>query len=415
MSTPILSICVPSRNRQVYFQETIKALTASRRGDVEFVFADNSDDASVMDSFMADRIDDPRIRYLPATGDTLSMMDNWERSVCAATGRYVSFIGDDDYIDPDLAGFIVNLERIVTADAIAWTGPNYLWPTPASPAHSVAISLGARVKRMSKEDLLRKAFRWEGAGIVPLSGFSIYHGALSRVLLDRIRMLGNGRIFEFPVVDYELGFKTILLGETFIHSERPFSILGACPLSNSAASGSLAAERAALDAFNKDLGWDLNKAEWLGDMPFRTWHGLPACIYLVQHWLIRKIGMKQEGHERNLVGALARNCSNFRDREDFDTIVGEIRNALEIWQDGRFLEFFTPQFIEPVPARIAPRFTGVSAGGMLHFPDDTGAVRTPRELFELMSGIICRAEDIPIDAGAIWGVGIDLGRKPAAA
>ena len=241
MSTPVLSICVPSRNRQVYFQETIRALTASLRPDVEFVFADNSDDASAMDDFMAERLADPRVRYLPATGTTLSMMDNWERSVSAATGRYVAFIGDDDYIDPDLAGFILNLERVIQPDAIAWTGPNYIWPTPGSLARSVAISVANRVTRMPKQALVRKAFMWEGASHVPLSGFSIYHGALSRSLLDRIRALGNGRLFEFPVVDYELAFKTILLGETFIHSERPFSILGACPLSNSSATGKLAA------------------------------------------------------------------------------------------------------------------------------------------------------------------------------
>lgn len=415
MSSPTLSICVPSRNRQVYFQETIRALTASLRPDVEFVFADNSDDGSIMDDFMAERLADPRIRYLPAAGVTLAMMDNWERSVRAATGRYVAFIGDDDHIDPDLAGFILNLERVVRPDAIAWTGPNYIWPTPGSPARSIAISLGSRVSRMSKDALIRKAFLWEGASHVPLSGFSIYHGALSRSLLDRIRTIGNGRIFEFPVVDYELAFKSILLGETFIHSERPFSILGACPLSNSVATGKLAAERAAQRTFNEEQGWDLNEAEWMKDMPFRTWHGMTACIYVIQHWLTRKIGIKQEGHEENLVRALTRNCSLYRDRQDFETIVADIRQVLSVWQGGRFLNDFAPEFAEPAPVRATTPFTGASAKGMLYFPDNTAGVKTPGELFALMSDLICRAEDIPINAAAIWGTGINLGQETAAA
>jgi hypothetical protein len=415
MSTPVLSICVPSRNRQIYFQETIRALTASLRPDVEFVLTDNSDDASIMDGFMADRLADPRIRYLPATGRTLPMMDNWERAAGAATGRYVAFIGDDDYIDPDLAGFILNLEGVVQPDAIAWTGPNYTWPTPGSPARSIAISLGARVNRMSKQALVRKAFLWEGASHVPLNGFSIYHGALSRPLLNRIRTLGDGRLFEFPVVDYELAFKSILLGETFIHSERPFSVLGACPLSNSVATGKLAAERAAQRTFNEEQGWDINEAEWMKDMPFRTWHGMTACIYVIQHWLTRKIGMKQEGHEENLVRALTRNCSLYRNREDFDTIVEDIRDVLRVWQGGRFLADFAPEFVEGVPVRTATPFTGTNAKGMLYFPDNMAGVRTPGELFDLMAGVICRAEDIPIDASALLGTGIDPGRKPAAA
>ena len=53
MTTPFLSICVPSRNRQRYFKEIIGFLLENRRDDVEFIFADNSDDGSVMDGFMA--------------------------------------------------------------------------------------------------------------------------------------------------------------------------------------------------------------------------------------------------------------------------------------------------------------------------------------------------------------------------
>ena len=51
--TPALSVCVPSRNRQHTFQQTIRDLLASPRRDVEFVFADNSDDPTIADDFMA--------------------------------------------------------------------------------------------------------------------------------------------------------------------------------------------------------------------------------------------------------------------------------------------------------------------------------------------------------------------------
>jgi hypothetical protein len=415
MSEPTLSICVPSRNRQVYFQKTVRALTSSLRPDVEFVFADNSDDPSVMDGFMRDSLGDPRIRYLPAIGRVLPMMDNWERSLAAATGRYVAFIGDDDYLDPDLAAFLLNLEKVVPPDAVAWTGPNYTWPTPGAPTRSIAISLATKVSRMAKPALMRKAFLWEGASHVPLSGFSIYHGALSRKLLDRIRAIGNGRYFEFPVIDYEMAFKAILLGDVFIHSQRPFSVLGACPLSNSVTIGKLAAEREAQRIFFAEHGWNLNEEDWIRDTPFRTWHGITACIYLIQHWLTHRIGMKQEGHEENLVRALAANCRLYRNRGDFDTIVSELHSVLGEWRDGRFLEGFSPQFVEPVEAKKVTPFTGASTSGTLHFPDTTAGVATPGALFELMSGILCRPEDIPINAAMLWGAEIGLLRDTAAA
>ena len=74
---PLLSICVPSRNRQNYFKKTIEALVASMIDDVEFVFADNSDDPTIMDGFVADILrKDRRVVYLPSEKTVLSMVDN---------------------------------------------------------------------------------------------------------------------------------------------------------------------------------------------------------------------------------------------------------------------------------------------------------------------------------------------------
>jgi len=410
MSEPTLSICVPSRNRQVYFQQTIASLTASLRMDVEFVFADNSDDASIMNDFMADRLGDPRVRYLASTSRALPMMENWERAISAATGRYLAFIGDDDYIDPDLATFIANLEKITKADAIAWTGPNFVWPVEGSPPRNIAISLGTQITRFSRTQLMRKAFLWEGASHVPLSGSSIYHGAVSRRMLEKVRIMGNGRHFEFPIVDYEMAFKTILLGEDFIHSARPFSVLGACPLSNSMTIGNLAAEREAQRVFFEEHGWNMNDAEWMEGTPFRTWHGVTACIYLIQHWLSRKIGMRHHGFEENLVRAFAANCRLYRKRADFEQITGEFREALAGWHDGKHLELFMPRFFEPPVAqeRQPPAFQGLGDNSVLHFPDNVAGVRTPGELFKLFSDVIAPADEIPIDAEK-------LGYQPASA
>jgi hypothetical protein len=394
---PTLSICVPSRNRQIYFQETIRSLLASRRDDVEFVFSDNSDDPSIMDGFMRAFAGDPRIRYLSSAETTLSMMDNWERALCAATGRFVAFIGDDDYLDPELAGFIVNLERRIDADAIAWTGPNYIWPTEGSRPRSIAISLSTDVTRFARRHLMRKAFLWEGCSHVPLSGFSIYHGALSRRLLDRLRLMGKGRYFEFPVIDYEMAFKAIMLGETFIHAARPFSILGACPLSNSVTIGIVEAEKKGQETFFKELGRDMNQDAWMEGTPFRTWHGISACIYLIQHWLTRQYGLAHEGYEQNLMRAFAANCGLFRDPESFDLVARRYRDAIAEWKGGRYLGDFNPVFVPRRPRTDRPRFTGLKPDSTLVFPDDIGGVRTPGALFQLFESLLVRPDEIAID------------------
>ena len=76
------------------------------RTDVEFVFADNSDDASIMNDFMDDVLGDPRVKYLPSVGRVLPMVENWDRCVEATTGEFVCMIGDDDYVDVDVVDLI---------------------------------------------------------------------------------------------------------------------------------------------------------------------------------------------------------------------------------------------------------------------------------------------------------------------
>jgi hypothetical protein len=394
---PTLSICVPSRNRQAYFQETIKSLLVSERDDVEFVLVDNSDDPSVMDGFMQAFASDRRVRFLRSGRMTLSMMDNWERALKAATGRFVAFIGDDDYIDPELAGFLVNLDRKIKADAIAWTGPNYIWPTEGSKPRSVSINLKTNVTRFDRRHLMRKAFLWEGCSHVPLSGFSIYHGALSRSLLNKIRQMGKGRYFEFPIIDYEMAFKAVMLGDTFIHVARPFSILGACPLSNSMTIGNVEKEKKGQEDFFKELGRDMNEDAWMEGTPFRTWHGITACIYLIQHWLSHKYGLKHEGYEQNLIRAFAANCGLFRDQESFDLVAGRYRTAIAEWKGGRYLADFNPVFVSRGMPGEGPRFCGLKGENTLVFPDDVGGVRTPGELFHLFENLLMRPDEIAID------------------
>ncbi len=121
VGTPRLSICVPSRNRQYYFQKTIEGMIRNPRMDVQFIFADNSDDPSIMNDYMAAAKQDPRVIYLPSGDRTYSMMENWERTVAASTGDWVTVIGDDDHCEPDVIDAINRCtEQLPDLEALSW-------------------------------------------------------------------------------------------------------------------------------------------------------------------------------------------------------------------------------------------------------------------------------------------------------
>jgi hypothetical protein len=324
------------------------------------------------------------------------MMGNWERVVSAATGRWVSVIGDDDYLDPELAALILNIERKDgKADALAWTGLNYIWPTKGSPVRQVSASLSTRMFKFDKAALMRKAFQWEGAAMVPLCGFSIYHGAHSRRLLDKIRKLGRGRYFEFPVIDYENAFKAILLGDNFYHSSRPFSVLGVCPLSNSSAAGSLKAQDRVQAEFNRELGWNLDEDPLLADTPFRPSQGITGCVFAVQHWLSKKYQMPHDGYELNFIRAMEANCRLYPDRESFEITAERYRAAIALWQGGKYLAEFQPVYRERETS--APRqemYVGVTDKDELYFPDAIAGVTTPAALFRVVEAALARPADL---------------------
>ncbi|MCM2291450.1 glycosyltransferase [Allorhizobium sp. BGMRC 0089] len=392
---PMLSICVPSRNRQRYFKETIKGLLRNRRQDVEFIFADNSDDHAVMNDFMADYRNDPRVIYLPATDQVLSMMDNWERAAHASTGEWVTFIGDDDFVEPDVAGL---LERVVAhnpdIEAFSWGALYYSWPVEGEPVSIVSVAFDRSVMRLPKSEPIKRMFGWFEPTSVPTSGYSIYHSAIRRRLLDRIYAKYNNRYFEHAVVDYDMAMKVILEGEGFAFCQRPFSIFGACPESNSFSIGRLEDTKLRAKIFMEEFGRNFEDDPGLRDFPFSSFLGSTATIGVTQQWFREKYKVPDlPGWETGYAKACAMNTEAYRDREAFDTIRAGYETAFRNWKGGRFLKDYQPAWKGDIP--IVP-VSGAQASAIL-VRGDAGGAQTPAELWDVVSAMVARPEDIHVD------------------
>jgi hypothetical protein len=99
--------------------------------DFEVIVADNSDDpGAAWPSIWASSFQDDRFRLIPPAPSVLSMVDNWERAVGREPkGRWISVIGDDDYVDPRLAEHDPALRGLYRdVDAISWERMTFQWP-----------------------------------------------------------------------------------------------------------------------------------------------------------------------------------------------------------------------------------------------------------------------------------------------
>jgi glycosyltransferase involved in cell wall biosynthesis len=391
---PRLSICVPSRNRQDTFRQTILDLIASRRTDVEFVLADNSDDPTEMNDFLAG-LADPRIRYLPAQPEALSMPDNWERTMAATSGDWIVFIGDDDYVDPDLAGVIADILRAAPdAEAIAWNKPSFKWPSYRPFAGNLSFSLVNDVRRANRSALVKRMLRWENASNVPSMPFTVYHGAVSRPVMERVRQLYGGRYFEHPTVDFDFGNKLLFAARSFIFVNRPLSIPGATEKSNASAVGRFAKALANYDTFIREEGGRFEQGPAWEDFPFRSNLGIAASIMSGQHWFKTTYNIAIDGWQENFVRALAFDCSRAIDRDEYDTQSELCRRAVARLENGRYLDAFTPYFV----AGRTAMFTGLRED-TLYVNEEIGGCQTPAELYHLLQSILAPLDALTFELG----------------
>lgn len=396
---PTLSICVPSRNRQVWFQEAIRVLTASLRSDIELVFVDNSTEPAVMNDFIVPYLADPRVKYVP-TGETVRpMVDNWEVAFAASTGRWVAFIGDDDHIDPELAELILRIEeKMPDVEALDWSRLHFTWPYPGKTPLSNPVPLLSEIHEVPKDQLMDRAFRWDHAREVLGCGFGIYHGAVRRSLMERIRAASKtDRWFEHPIVDYDNIFKVIMHGRRFVHIRRPLSVMGACPASNTASTTNLEDARKKQADFHSEHKTSMDDMEANHDFPFRSAHGVTACIAQTHHWFAREYGYDFSGFEANFARSCALQCAGYPTREEFDFVSAAYRRSFESWKGGRFLKYFQPEFIA---AKRARAFGGMH-DGTLFYNDEHASVATPEEFYRLAEGLLMPLADLVIDFNAL--------------
>ena len=92
-----VTIAIPTRNRAGYLRLSLASALAQTYENLEIVVSNNActdDTASVLDS-----VRDPRLRilYQPTL---LSMMENWNTCLSAASGKYFLLLSDDDVLEP---------------------------------------------------------------------------------------------------------------------------------------------------------------------------------------------------------------------------------------------------------------------------------------------------------------------------
>lgn len=294
MSEVLLSVVVPTKDRYSYLKSFVELLSSFHEDGLELVIQDNSEDNSEFLSWMEQRQDKFVVYHYES--EKLSMTENSERGTAHASGKYVCFMGDDDFISQDLYHFVKAMEQHKWEAAI-FEVANYFWPGVMHKAHRFP-SLIAKPFRgiLQPVDVIAEKKRMLRCGARSMGRMPrLYHGVVLRQKLEEIRTL-TGTYFPGPSPD--MAVSVALLGNVrrLLWCDIPYVTAGVAPKSS-----------AAMGAAHQHKG-SLKGVSWLPADVEENWeYGVPKIWTAPTIWAesalkaLRAIGSENEIKRFNYV------------------------------------------------------------------------------------------------------------------
>jgi glycosyltransferase involved in cell wall biosynthesis len=185
---PLVSVIIPTHNRARYAIPTIHAILAIS-SEIEIVVSDTSDVDQISFEFK-NHPEVNRIKFLRPSS-SFNVVENFNYALNEATGDYLAFIGDDDFISSRIMD-VAKWALVHDIDAIKFTFPAlFYWNDFVSStrwkalANTISISsFTGKVKRHDAKQALTYALDNFGGGVYDMP--RAYAGMLSRKLAEKI-------------------------------------------------------------------------------------------------------------------------------------------------------------------------------------------------------------------------------------
>lgn len=227
----LLSVIVPTRNRQIYCIEAVKTILDDLDERCELIIQDNSSDDSLKK--LLENITDDRIIY-NYNSQPLSFIDNFEKALDLSSGDFFIVLGDDDSTTKDTIS-IVEWMQENNVDSVASTNVvDYIWPNSSIEKYrNGLLTCYSYNKDIQQVDALEQLKKLIQNGFLAYQMYNLprtYHGIIRKSCMDEVKNI-SGRYFGGLTPDI---YSTIALScvvKKHYVIDYPFSIAGACPAS----------------------------------------------------------------------------------------------------------------------------------------------------------------------------------------
>lgn len=229
----LLSIVIPTRNRQHYALETVKQILGVMDSRVQIIVSDNSDDDSLGAKIA--ELCSSRIKY-KFISKRIPGVDNYANGIAMSDGKYICCIGDDDGV----LRYIVDVTEWADKNDIKAIKPGtqctYLWPNAVEVYKTGNLSVDAINLNYWYEDVSKNLKAFLKSGCIDLMGALLpkaYHGIVRRDIFEKIKEK-TGRYCGGLSPDIYLSICLSLLVDKVLCLNAPLTIFGVCKQSTSA-------------------------------------------------------------------------------------------------------------------------------------------------------------------------------------
>lgn len=234
---PILSIVVPTKNRQKYCLATVKQILNLRLDNIEIIIQDNSDENLLQSYIKCLHASNIIYNY---TSDVLSFVDNFTKALMLASGDYVCMIGDDDGVLPNIYDVAINAKEKGYDAVIPSLNVVYMWPSTQPIVKNdedgylmlASMNRGEKVVENIKNNLIQ-LLKNGGQNYQQLDIPRLYHGIVSKKALEEVYSV-TGKYFDGLTPDIYMATALCFTCHIVCKLNYPVTISGICPKSGSA-------------------------------------------------------------------------------------------------------------------------------------------------------------------------------------
>lgn len=228
LDNPLVSIVVATKNRSKFINFMVQGFSLwSNKFSIELIIQDNSDQP---DKNLVHLIEQSQVRYFH-NSSSLDMKGNYMEALFHASGEYITFIGDDDFVLPEIVNAALYLKK-TKFDALTANRAIFLWPevnsfwqrnNTSGYLHIPAVNQNIQTKDISQG---LSAILSCGGAHYDYELPSVYHGLIAKKLLIDIYD-AHGSIFASGSPDLSNAVLVSFYTKDFVMWDKSFIVSGA--------------------------------------------------------------------------------------------------------------------------------------------------------------------------------------------